>query len=150
MLTPDLTKITTADVDELRGIMLNIAYAIYVKEWKWVNSDNRRIRKILVDEDVPEEKVLNLAAFRYIGDGLYIYKNLPKYDTNCAYLINEAVSFDQRKRNLFVYYLKETVRTEKRFALTNATSLQRARAIVKVFVHLHREKKRKAIKVVVK
>lgn len=144
MLTPDLSKIKPSDVDNLRGLVLNMAFALYVEKWKWVEVNSRNVRKILWDEVPPDNSKINMSACRYVGDGLFTFTDLPCYDKSLAFLIEKSNGFNQRQRNLFIYYLKNTLGTDKRFAIANASAMNRCRAIVKVFVQLKREEERES------
>lgn len=82
MIDASFLKINTQDTSKLHGLSLRTAFAIHVMKWNWYKRPQDGYPYILLDKKPKKNKLLNEDIAYYIGDGRYIYKNIPEYDLN--------------------------------------------------------------------
>ena len=120
-------------VNELHGLTLSVAYAIYVERWQWFNFPNTITPILLLDSPLPDNKVPDKDCGRYIGGDYYVLKNLPKYHESLRKMLEHGQQLiDAGYVWDYCRYIEEEMETSDHVKLLHCSSEDRCRAILKL------------------
>lgn len=130
-----MKDLKSEDVDELYGLILSVAFAIYVEGWKWFEFPNTTTPILLLDAPLPANKVPDKDCGRYVGDNYYVFKDLPKYHESLRRmnehgqkLLDAGYVWD------YCRYIEEELKTSDHAQLLHCSAETRCRAILKLYL----------------
>jgi len=133
MITISFQKIIPKDVDDLQSLSLNMAFAIHVFGWKWYKRSADNMPFCLLDSKPQRDRKLNDEYFRHIGDGRYVAKSLPKFDTRLKSMIDLTTSLEtKQQQRRYMEWLEDEVGSADHFVLTTTGAEKRCRAFLKM------------------
>ena len=140
MIDPTLEKLESQDVDEINGLTLRMAFAIYVYDWCWHERPGDGYPHILLDEPIPADKHLNNGIAIYLGGGYHVLGSLGKYDEDLSLMLEFGKKI--KNRRAYIYRLEDEIGSSDHFFLAHAGAEQRCRAILKMAVERRRREER--------
>ena len=130
-----MKDLTSNKVDEICGLTLSVAYAIFVEGWQWFNFPETPTPLLLLDEALPTGKIPDKDCGRYIGDDYYVFKDLPKYHESLRkmleqgkLLINAGYVWDYSR------YIESELGSSDHDKLLHCSPEIRCRAILKLYL----------------
>jgi len=133
MVTINMKHLVPDDISNLHGLTLNMAFGIHVFGWKWYKRATDGMPFCLLDSKPQRNRKLNDEYFRHIGDGRYVAKSLPKFDTRLKSMIDLAVSLEtKQQQRRYMQWLEDEVGSADHFVLTTTGAEKRCRAYLKM------------------
>ncbi len=133
MLNINLKNLVPDDVSDLHGLLLNMAFAIHIYDWKWYKRDQDGMKYVLLDTAPLANRALNKEFFRLIGDQRYVAKSLPKFEKRLLTIINLVFSLeDEQQQRRYMRWLEDEIYSTDHFEIAHANSEQRLRAYLKM------------------
>ncbi len=128
-----MENLTSEDVDQLHGLTLNIAFAIFIENWKWFDFPNTKISHLLLDVPLEGDKILDERCARYIGSGYYVFKDLPRYDKNIVRMINYGKKIVKAGYEWeYLRYIEKELNGSNHIQLLHCNAEIRCRSILKL------------------
>lgn len=140
MIEPSFKKLSSEDVDDLCGLTLRVAFAIHVENWKWYKRPQDKYPYILLNKAPKKNRKLNEDIAYEIGDGRFVYKNIPSYENNLRYMFQYTEEYFEEYKYNFIHYIEKELHTQNHYRLLMASAEVRCRAILK-FTLDEKEKK---------
>ena len=130
-----MEDIKASDVDQLYGLTLSIAYAIFVEGWKWFNFPGTKTPNLLLDAPLPDDKIPDKNCARYIGDDYYVFKDLPRYHENLTKMFNHGTKLVEAGYQWgYSRYIEEELGSSNHIDILHCNAEIRCRAILKFYL----------------
>jgi hypothetical protein len=130
-----MKNLKASDVNQLYGLTLNIAYAIYVEGWQWFDFPGTKIPHLLLDAPLEKGKIPNRKCARYIGDDYYVLKDLPEYNKNLTMMVKQGKKLVKAGYKMcYLKNIEEEIRSSNHLRLLHCSADKRCRAIVKFYI----------------
>jgi len=128
-----MKALKSEDVDNLHGLTLSIAFAIYVEGWQWYNFPGSDTPWLLLDAPMPANKTPDKDCARYIGDEHWVFEDLMKYHESLyrmlyhgKKLIDAGYAWD------YTRYIEEEIGSAEHWKFLHCGAEIRCRAILKL------------------
>lgn len=130
-----MKELKSSDVDQLCGLTLNIAYAIFIEGWKWYHFPGTETPNILLDAFFPKNKIPDKDCAMYIGGDNYVFKDIPRYNESLTTMLNHGTKLiDAGYGWKYSYYIEKEIGNSDHINLLHCNSDKRCRAILKFYL----------------
>lgn len=136
MIDLSMKSLTSNDVDELHGLTLCVAYAIYVEGWTWFDFPNSDTPRLLLDAPLPVSVIVpDKDCARYVGGDFYVFEDLPRYDESLICMINKGAQLIKLGYSWdYSRYIETELQSSDHVRFLHASSEKRCRAILKFYL----------------
>ena len=131
-----MKNLKSKDVDELFGLTLCVAYAIYVEGWQWFEFPGSDTPYLLLDAPLPASvRVPDKDCALYIGDDYYVFKDLVRYHESLKSVLNAGVCIANAGYSWeYGHYMEKELQSSNHVRLLHAPPEKRCRAILKFYL----------------